>query len=67
MTEKNLSSEIFSEYPDVVTVAQMQKMLRTGRNTAYDLVRSGEIPSLKIGKSFKILKRNVVAYLEKYS
>ena len=46
---------LFSEYPDVVGVEQMCVMLGgIGKRTAYELLRSGEIRSLKIGKSFKI-------------
>ena len=65
MPNKNQSNDIFTEYPDVITVAQLQQMLRTSRRTAYDLVKTGEIPSVMIGGSFKILKRNVISYLEK--
>ena len=46
---------LFSEYPDVVGVEQMCVMLGgIGKRTAYELLRSGEIRSLKIGKSFII-------------
>lgn len=33
-----------------MTVEQAGKLLRIGRNTAYEAVRSGQIPSIKIGK-----------------
>ncbi len=57
-------TDVFSEYPDVVSVEQLQEMLKTSRHTAYALVRTGEIPSIKIGGAFKILKKNVIAYLD---
>jgi len=33
-----------------LTVEETAKVLGLGRNTAYGLVRSGEIPSLRLGK-----------------
>ena len=55
---------LFSEYPDVVGVEQMCVMLGgIVKRTAYELLRSGEIRSLKIGKSFKIPKISIIDYL----
>ncbi|MBQ0017121.1 MAG: helix-turn-helix domain-containing protein [Clostridiales bacterium] len=38
-------------------------MLGIKRTKTYSLLQSGEIKSIKIGKDYKILKRNVIAYL----
>jgi len=38
-------------------------MLGIGVNLAYRLVRNNTIPSLKVGREYKIPKRNVIAYL----
>ncbi len=55
---------MFASYPDVVGVGQMCVMLGgIGRKTAYDLLRSGEIRYLKIGRSFKIPKACIIDYL----
>lgn len=55
--------EYFKDYPDVVSVDELQAMLRIGRNSAYDLLRSGAIQTLKIGKKYIIPKLNVVKYI----
>lgn len=55
--------EYFASYPDVVSVDELQTMLRIGRNSAYDLLRSGAIQTLKIGKKYIIPKLNVVKYI----
>ena len=34
------------------------------RALAYELVRSGKIPSMKIGRSFRIQKSKVIEYLQ---
>ena len=54
---------IFTEYPEIVSVAEMQKMLGISRHAAYDLVKDGIIPALKIGTSFRILKINVISFM----
>ena len=54
--------EYFKDYPDVVSVDELQAMLRIGRNSA-DLLRSGAIQTLKIGKKYIIPKLNVVKYI----
>lgn len=55
---------VFGDYPDVVTVDQMCSMLGgIGKKTAYDLLHSGEIRHIKLGKSFKIPKTCIIEYL----
>jgi len=54
---------MFREYPDVVSVAQMRKMLGVGRNTAYDLLKENKIQSIRIGRVHKIPKINIIKYL----
>lgn len=58
-------SEIFKDYPDVVSVEQLMEMLQIGQVLAYKLVKSGAIKSRKIGREYKIPKVNVIAYLNK--
>ena len=58
-------SEIFKDYPDVVSVEQLMEMLQIGQVLAYKLVKSGEIKSRKVGREYKIPKVNVIAYLNK--
>lgn len=64
MYERILIIEMFDNYPDVVTVDDLTKMLGIGRNTAYRLVNEGEIRSIRVGKIHKIPKRNVIEYLQ---
>lgn len=61
----NTRDRIFEEYQDIITVKELQKMLKIGRTLAYELVRSGKIPSIKIGRGFRIQKEKVISYLQK--
>lgn len=55
--------ELFSDYPDVVTVEQLMKMLQIGQVLAYRLVKKGIIKSRKVGREYKIPKTAVIDYL----
>ncbi len=44
---KELYKMMFPEYPDIVTVAQLQEMLGVSRHLAYDLINDGYIPGSK--------------------
>lgn len=54
---------MFTDYPDVVSITELQSMLRISRNTAYELVRSGIIRSVKIGRTYRIPRSAVEDYL----
>ncbi len=49
--------------PDVLTVEEVAEILRVGRNHAYELVRTGVIASVKLGRRIIVPKANVVALL----
>ena len=56
---------MFNDYPDILTVKQVGEMLNIGRNNAYELVRSGSIKSIIIGRQIRIPKDNVIHFIEK--
>lgn len=56
---------MFAEYPDIVTVAQLQKMLHISRQLSYELINSGQIRAFKVGNSFRIPKINVIDFVMK--
>ena len=54
---------MFATYLDVVGVAELQEMIGVGRTLAYQLVKTGKIHSIKIGRKYKITKTAVIEYL----
>ena len=42
--------KMFSKYPDVVSIKELTIMLNISKNTAYELLKSGKLKSIKIGK-----------------
>jgi excisionase family DNA binding protein len=55
---------MFDLYADVVNVDEMCKMQKIGKNTAYILLSTNTIRSKKIGKVYKIPKKNIERFLE---
>ena len=54
---------MFESYPDVVTVKELCHMLQIGQNTAYNLLNSGCILSIRIGRKRLIPKAYVIEYI----
>jgi excisionase family DNA binding protein len=54
---------MFTSYPDLVNIVQLKDMLGIGINLAYKLVRNKTISALKVGREYKIPKRNIISYL----
>lgn len=54
---------MLDQYDAVLTVANLQEILGIGRNTVYELLSSGTIPALRIGKQWRIPKDAVLHYL----
>jgi len=59
------SENIFTNYPYIVSTKQMQEMLHIGRNTVYKLLEVKAVSSIKIGRTHKIIKASIIAYLNK--
>ena len=54
---------MLNKYNDVLAVKELCEILGIGKNTAYRLLQSGEIPSVRIGNQYKIPKRYLKEYL----
>ena len=57
------SREIFLEYSDIVTVDEVMKMLRLGKNTVYKLLKDDEIMNVKVGARYVIPKQSVIEFV----
>jgi excisionase family DNA binding protein len=47
-----------------LTVAEVAALMRVSKMTVYRLVHSGELPAVRVGKSFRVPEKAVHAYLE---
>ena len=53
----------FDELPLTLRVEELMLILGIGRNTAYELIRSGEIRSIRVGRQLRIPKDAVSDFL----
>ncbi len=56
--------KMFSNYPDVISINELTTMLNISKNTAYSLLQSGAIKSIKVGKQYRIPKQFIIEYLK---
>ena len=54
-----------NDLPLALRVEDLMPILGIGRNTAYELVRSGQIRSIRVGRKIRIPKDAVAAFLSK--
>ncbi len=62
MTEREYLS-MFKDEPEVLTVPEVAKMLRIGKNKTYDIVREGRLRTVKVGGKFLVPKLRVIEFL----
>lgn len=51
--------------PAVLTVQQAARALNISKNTAYTLVRSGKLHSVRIGRQIRIPKDALIEFLQR--
>lgn len=49
---------------EYLKVPQVAEFLQIGRSRAYELVGSGEIPSVRIGRSVRVSRKELERWLE---
>lgn len=57
-----LYSQMFTDYPDIVNVAQVGKMLGYSRNVIYELISGGYLAGIKVGNSYRVPKISVIDF-----
>ena len=55
--------ELLKSYDDVLTFKEYQKVLKIGRNKAYQLLQDKQIMSIRIGTNYRIPKQAIIDYL----
>ena len=54
---------VLKEYPDILTVEEMSKALGVSTKTGYKLIRENKIECMKVGRSYRIPKAHLLAYM----
>lgn len=48
----------------LLTVAEVADLFRVSSMTVYRLIRSGELPAVRVGRSYRVTQQDLQAYLE---
>ncbi|UMG93863.1 helix-turn-helix domain-containing protein [Nocardioides sp. TF02-7] len=51
--------------PKFLTIAEVAAMMRVSKMTVYRLVHNGELPAVRVGRSFRVHEDDVDEYLRK--
>ncbi len=63
LSQKDAYSVVFRDFPDVVSVSQMSKMLGISEKSSYRLLKENRIEHFKVGRTYKIPKLHIFNYL----
>ena len=51
---------MFNDYPDIISIETLMKMLQIGKSTAYSLLRNKFIRHVRVGKKYIIPKQCIL-------
>jgi excisionase family DNA binding protein len=63
VSQSKMYKLLFKEHPDVMDVQQISRLLGVSTKTVYKLLRDGSLPSLKVGREFRVTKVAVIRYV----
>lgn len=49
---------------ELLTVAEVAEMLRVSTMTVYRLIRTGELPAVRVGRNYRVRRAELDSYLE---
>ena len=59
-----MNSVVNEDKGKFLTVAEVAEIMRVSKMTVYRLVHSGELPAVRVGRSFRVNETAVNEYLE---
>lgn len=62
LTQKEAYRVMLQEYPDVLNIDDLCKLLAVSKKTAYKLLKDGEIGCIKVGREYRIAKAHLLTY-----
>lgn len=54
---------MFQNFDDILTIDELAELLKIGKNTAYRLINTGQIESIRIGRTHRIPKKSVIKFI----
>lgn len=50
--------------PQLLTVAEVAELFRVSSMTVYRLIRNGELPAVRVGRSYRVSEEDLQSYLQ---
>ncbi len=47
---------MLDNYPDILTIDDVRAILRVGKGAAYDAIKSGLVPSFRVGRQIRVYR-----------
>lgn len=60
----NTSGENISEVK-FLTIAEVAAMMRVSKMTVYRIVHNGDLPAVRVGRSFRVTEKDVTEYIQR--
>jgi excisionase family DNA binding protein len=60
----NTSGENISEVK-FLTIAEVAAMMRVSKMTVYRIVHNGDLPAVRVGRSFRVTEKDVNEYIQR--
>lgn len=64
MSGREVYGLMLKEFPDIMNIDEMCAALDVSTKTGYKLLKEGKISSMKVGRTYRIPKVHVLAYLK---
>lgn len=58
-----MQNVFLEEYPDILTPYEVIEILGVGKNMVYDLLNSGRLPGIRLGRNWRITKQSLLIFL----
>lgn len=55
---------MLSKYSDILTVKELQEILRYKKEKVYKILQNKILPSIRLGKKYLIAKKDVIKYIK---
>ncbi len=56
---------MFESYPEILTTKDLQQIFPKNKGSIYDLLKTGQIPSFKIGREYMIPKADLLDFINR--
>ena len=56
--------KVLDQYPDILTVQEVCKILRISKTMAYRMLKTGQLSSRRIGSSYRISKESLISFIQ---